>query len=132
MEPPSDHFEVSFEEAKDLLQRARRGASRKPGNRLLRDPAFQNQPACTIPLEERLRMRQEFFARGGTITKCPPGIADGAVLPGRWSFDVEALVKEIHERTERGEDLEAVLGDVLRGAEMHEKIEVIYRIMLEE
>lgn len=31
--------------------------------------------ACTIPAAELVAMRVEFFARGGVVTKCPPGEA---------------------------------------------------------
>jgi hypothetical protein len=54
-------------------------------------------PRCSIPYEERERLRSEFFARGGLVSKVAPGVPTGALLSPFWSADRNALIKGVRE-----------------------------------
>lgn len=38
----------------------------------------------TLSVDERRRMREEFFAKGGKVTRCPEGAAEGSDVGPVW------------------------------------------------
>lgn len=66
--------------------------------------------ACTIPLGEMQRMREEFFARGGKITKLPPGDARGAIESQHWGWRWDrysrTVADKLNELAQAGRELE--------------------------
>ena len=78
----------------------------------------------TISSEERVCLREAYFARGGQIRHLPPGIADGALISAYWNLDRDTIVKNVREQIAAGRTLEAALaGTGLSAQEIQIEIE---------
>src|SRR5437867_7298084 len=96
-----DRHEKAKEEALELVKKARAEILRQRRavaqfRRMYRKGLL---PPCSISDADRERMRADYFASGGRITRCPPCTARGAYVSPYWSIDKFSLVRGVREIT---------------------------------